>query len=239
MRLNDIFAATVVALALASTAQAQNLVTNGDFEAGLSGFTSGYAYAPSQNTAEGQYAVLSNPYPWNDNFVSASNHTAGGSSMFVGNGSGGAGDLVWQSGPIAISALTDYFFEAFVMNVCCLPRYGGPNSAPVLGFSITLDGGAPILLNTLTIPLNPAGVWYGLSTSFNSGTATSAVLSLINANTASGGNDFAVDDIFLGTQSTVAGVPEPGAWALMLLGFGALGAALRRRRAQQPAMGLG
>jgi hypothetical protein len=32
------------------------------------------------------------------------------------------------------------------------------------------------------------------------------------------------------TQSS-GGVPEPGAWALMLLGFGAVGAALRQRRA--------
>lgn len=30
--------------------------------------------------------------------------------------------------------------------------------------------------------------------------------------------------------SITAGVPEPGAWALMILGFGATGAALRRRR---------
>ena len=30
---------------------------------------------------------------------------------------------------------------------------------------------------------------------------------------------------------TTAGVPEPAAWALMLLGFGTAGTALRRRRA--------
>lgn len=230
MRLTETLAATTLALALASTAQAQNLVTNGDFEAGNTGFSSGYDHAPAGNTAEGQYTVRSNPYPWNDNFVSASDHTPTGTLMFVGNGSGDLGDLVWQSGPIAISALTDYFFEAYVMNVCCQPGYTQPNSAPVLDFSIALDGGAPTLLKTLTIPLDPAGVWHGLSTSFNSGSATSAVLSLINANTSRGGNDFAVDDIFLGTESTVIAVPEPATWAMMLLGFGAIGAALRTRR---------
>ncbi len=31
------------------------------------------------------------------------------------------------------------------------------------------------------------------------------------------------------TVATDGGVPEPGAWALMLLGFGGMGAMLRRR----------
>jgi hypothetical protein len=33
-------------------------------------------------------------------------------------------------------------------------------------------------------------------------------------------------------QATVAAVPEPGTWALMLVGFGAVGASLRRRRSK-------
>lgn len=33
-------------------------------------------------------------------------------------------------------------------------------------------------------------------------------------------------------QSVAAAVPEPGTWALMLLGFGGIGASLRRRRSQ-------
>ena len=76
------------------------------------------------------------------------------------------------------------------------------------------------------------GAWNGLSTSFNSGGATTATLSLINANTIAAGNDFAVDDIFLGTQSTVFGVLEPSTWAMLILGFGGIGATSRRRRSQ-------
>jgi hypothetical protein len=41
-----------------------------------------------------------------------------------------------------------------------------------------------------------------------------------------------VDDL---SGSAVA-VPEPGAWLLMIMGFGAVGAVLRRRRTEQPLM---
>jgi hypothetical protein len=230
MRKVSLAAVAAAVLALGSSAQAANLVVNGDFSAGNSGFTSGYTYSPGSNTAEGQYTVRSDPYPWNPNFVSVGDHTTGTGFMFVGNGSPTMGQLVWQSGTIAINPATNYFFEAFVMNVCCNANYGGANSPPILDFSISLNGGAPILLNTLTIPLSPPGIWHGLSTSFNSAGATTAVLSLINGNTAAGGNDFAVDDIFLGTETTVGGIPEPGTWAMLLAGFAGIGSALRSRR---------
>jgi hypothetical protein len=42
--------------------------------------------------------------------------------------------------------------------------------------------------------------------------------------TAAGGNDFALDDI------TLSVAPEPATWAMMIVGFGFAGAALRRRR---------
>jgi len=40
-----------------------------------------------------------------------------------------------------------------------------------------------------------------------------------------------MDDVSLVARDATAAVPEPASWALMLLGFGGLGAALRRRRA--------
>jgi hypothetical protein len=45
----------------------------------------------------------------------------------------------------------------------------------------------------------------------------------------SGFDDIGVDDARF--ASTTPGVPEPAAWALMLLGFGGIGAAIRNRRA--------
>jgi hypothetical protein len=60
-------------------------------------------------------------------------------------------------------------------------------------------------------------------------------LSLVNRNTAAGGNDFAIDDIYFGTQSTLPPIPEPGTWALMAAGLGAVGLVARRRRTEPTA----
>jgi len=206
---------------------AQNLVTNGNFEGGNTGFTSSYSFAPAGNSTEGQYTVRSNPFPWNGLFISAADHTSGSGLMYVGNGSPTNGSVVWASGPIAVAQNTNYFFEAFVMNVCCSSPFPG-NSPSILEFSVA--GLTTESLGTATTNLALAGTWEGLSKSWNSGLNTSVSLSLINRNTAAAGNDFAIDDVFLGTTSTVTPVPEPETYALMLAGLGAVGMIARRRR---------
>ena len=224
----------VAALAFAwgAAANAQNLVVNGDFEAGNSGFSSDYAFAPASNTTEGQYTVRSNPFPWNGLFISAADHTTGSGLMYVGNGSPVDGSVVWRSGSIGVTANTDYFFEAFVMNVCCSGPFAG-NSPSILEFLV--EGTATESLGIATTDITLAGTWEGLSKSWNSGANTSVVLSLINRNTAAAGNDFAIDDVFLGTTSTVTPIPEPETYALMLLGLGAVGAVARRRKSARSA----
>ena len=220
--------AFVIASGCASFASAApNLVANGDFEGGNTGFTSGYAFSPAGNSTEGQYTVRSNPFPWNGLFISAADHTSGSGLMYVGNGSPTNGSVVWASGPIAVTQNTNYFFEAFVMNVCCSAPFPG-NSPSILEFSVA--GLTTESLGIATTNLALAGTWEGLSKSWNSGLNTSVSLSLINRNTAVAGNDFAIDDVFLGTTSTVTPVPEPETYALMLAGLGIVGAIARRRR---------
>ena len=54
---------------------------------------------------------------------------------------------------------------------------------------------------------------------------------------ASGDSDTAIFDVTASFTPLGAGaVPEPGVWAFMVLGFGALGGALRRRRAARLAL---
>jgi hypothetical protein len=230
MRANLLVVAIAV-FATSASAAPINLVPNGNFEAGNLQFTSDYAFSPLANTTEGQYTVRSNPFPWNSAFVSIGDHTTGAELMMVANGSPVSGDVVWRSQSIAVDAATNYFFEAFVNNVCCQGFSFGPGSESILEFSLSLDGGASISLGTITTDLDLAGTWEGLSTQFLSGSAGQVVLSLINRNTNRGGNDFAIDDVFFGTESIVSPVPEP--FTLALVGIGLAGLALRRRRGMQ------
>lgn len=217
--------ASVLALAVASQAQAANLIVNGDFEAGNTGFSSDYTYSPGSNFAAA-YTVGSDPRSWNNLFSTMGDHTTGTGLMMIINGSGDVGDVVWSSGAIGVDAGTNYFFEAFVASV-------HPASPPSLSYTVSLDGGAETTLATLPSTL-PTGVWQGFSTNFNTGGATSVELFLRNAQSASFGNDFALDDVTLATTSVVnpgtpGAVPEPATWALMIAGFGAVGGVMRFR----------
>ncbi len=211
-----------------------NLVPNGDFELGNTGFASDYAFAPAVNSTEGEYTVRANPFPWNGAFVSIGDHTSGIGLMYVGNGSPVGGAVVWESSAIAVAGPTQYFFEAFVNNVCCQGGNPyGPGSESILEFALSFDGGPAQSLGTITTDLNLAGTWEGLSTNWTSGTAGSVVLRLVNQNTVQGGNDFAIDDVFFGTESIVNPAPEPAATGLLSLGL-FVAAVARRRKSRQP-----
>jgi hypothetical protein len=203
---------------------AANLVVNGDFELGNSAFTSDYSYSPSANTLEAQYTVRTDPFPWNDNFISHGDHTSGIGNMFVGNGDPTSGSVVWRtSTPIAVVPNTEYFFESRAMNVCCYVGYPGPNSPAVLEFSVV--GNQVESLGVIPTSL-PAGTWQFLGTTWNSGANTSVNLQIINQNTAIGGNDFALDDIHFATTTSL---PEPTSSLLACMGLTAFVSLLRRR----------
>lgn len=219
----------IAAALLASTAAvaAPNLVPNGDFEAGNSGFTTEYTLNTVTGVPEGVYDVRTSPFPYHPSWLDFGDHTTGSGLFMIANGEEMLNSIVWQSAaPIAITTNTNYFFEAFLSNVCCNPTFSGPNSDPILNFFVSLDGGAEQLLGTRTIPAGQAGIWFGLSTSFDSGAATSAVLTLRNANNAASGNDFGLDDVTLSEQSVVTPAPA----AIALFGFGLVGLSLARRR---------
>jgi hypothetical protein len=172
-----------------------NLIANGDFEQGNTSFASDYAYASPTNSAEGQYTVGLTGQAFNGALVTAGDHTTGSGLMFIGNGKA-TPDRVWfLSTPIAVTPNTKYFFEAWVMNLCCshLTQPSGPSE---LSFYAN-----DALLGTRTS--TKLGIWDGLSTVWDSGSATTVTLKLVNANTVAYGNDFAVDDVFLGTESSI------------------------------------
>ncbi|HYZ47459.1 MAG TPA: PEPxxWA-CTERM sorting domain-containing protein [Sphingomonas sp.] len=220
---------TIAAIALGLTGPAfgANLVTNGSFEAGNTGFTSSYGYvapAPNSMYPEGVYTVSNDASVVHDQWVAA--HGVGGSGNFlIVNGKTEAGNFdVWRSGSINVTAATDYFFEAFATNLCCNANRTGP--ASLLTFKIVGDVTGSQVLGTFSTANAAVGTWQPLSNLWNSGANTSVQLFLVNASTDYFGNDFGVDQINFDTQSAI---PEPATWALMIGGFGLAGAALRRK----------
>jgi hypothetical protein len=85
------------------------------------------------------------------------------------------------------------------------------------------------LLTSLSLPStpDPYTVFVPIGVNF-SGTAKSVVFG-------GSANYIAFDNVTLGS-STAGGVPEPATWAMMLMGFGGLGAALRSTRRKQAAL---
>ncbi len=224
---------TTAIMACSVPGAAANLVTNGDFEAGNTGFTSGYTYvapAPGAMFPETLYTVdtdagASHPY-----WVSFGDHTSGSGNYLIVNGATTTGVTVWESGPIAVSSATNYFFETFAAEICCNVTYTGPNFPANLSFEIVDDLANVYTLGSFSTSGQTPGVWVGLSNLWNSGSASSVTLRILNSSIEFSGNDFAIDDINFSTSSKVIpGVPEPASWALMIVGLGLVGAAARRR----------
>lgn len=225
--MGKLFLVAASALALASFAAGSasagaNLVTNGDFSAGNTGFDTGYTLTTMtpylfENGVHGIYAIeaagsIAGSSAYGD-WTNISTDPAGGNgNVYVADGATTANTTVWAQ-TVAVKANTNYtftYYAAEVSNPCC------SNAT----FAPTIDGASGAVLNT-------TGSWQQGSFTWNSGSNTSAVLSLTDTNAQGDFNDFALTDIAL----TAAGVPEPATWATMLLGFGLAGAALRRRRA--------
>ena len=168
-----------------------DLVANGDFSLGNSLFSSNYI-VPTVNGAfgllsnPGTYAITTSPSLVHNNFLNFGDHTTGTGNMMVCNGASTANDIVWTE-TITVVPNTNYNFSAWVAST----ENTSAASAAQLQFSIN---------NTLIGPVYPApltgGIWSNFFVNWNSGLNNTAVITILDQNIASGGNDFAIDDIF-------------------------------------------
>jgi gliding motility-associated-like protein len=163
-----------------------NIVVNGNFENGNTGFTSQYIYNPGSGFNSGVYNTGSSIIAWHPGMANCQDHTSGTGKMLMVNGADQLNVNVWTQ-TIPIQHNTNYVFSTWIQNITFL------NPAQ-LQFSIN---GSPI--GTIFTANSQSCIWEQFYTTWNSGTATSAQIAILNMNSAFSGNDFALDDIFFGS----------------------------------------
>lgn len=218
MKLTTVARARIAALTLmilllgVQTASAVNLIVNGDFENGNTGFSSQYTYDPSPPIGGSDYyAIGNNPYPWNgwNMWASFGDHTSGTGLMLIADGHRTPNMFVWQQ-TVNVASFTPYAFSFWGAS-----SYS--TSPAVLRVYIN-----NVQLGELALPFQ-TGQWVQFSTVWDSGSATQATIKLVDANTAGAGNDFVLDDI------SMQAVPEPATLWLFASGIVPVWLRLRKR----------
>ena len=187
---------------------ANELVVNGDFEAGNVGFISPplgpnqYQYRAdvagnTELVPEGLYGIGPNAQNYHNNFW-GHDHTTGSGNFMIVNGfpNGNPQPIVWQE-TVNVLPNTTYYFSAWGMSL--------NNAGPFATLQFNVNG-----VQVGTNPTLPAGVnnnsnngWTRFYGTWTSGPATTtAVISITDLQNAPGGNDFGLDDISFGTLST-------------------------------------
>lgn len=166
---------------LNSLTTGKNLIINGDFSSGNTGFTSQYNHA-TPNITEGQYFIGTAPNSWNPNFQNACTGRGGSGNIMMVNGNPVANAEVWKQ-TITVTPNTNYAFSTWIQSLF------NDNPAQLM-FSIN----GVTIGNTITATV-PVCNWTQFFTTWNSGNNTSAIISIVNKNTLVWGNDFALDDI--------------------------------------------
>ena len=244
----------MTALVLASSASA-NLIVNGSFEDGNTGFTSDYTFKPTFRPPDldaGQYQIVTN----NTQAHAAWGVLAAqsGTNFFIANGSSDTNASPWiqtisiNPGDIIVTTDTNvpvyYRFQAYIANVF-------PEAPPKLAFEMSLNNsGVWQTLTTSSIEVTNVNNWMLTYRDGYFGFAPSTIsFRLRNTETAGGGNDFAIDSLYFGLTTNAPGfdpvttpidsigaitggvVPEPGTWAAAaLLALTAGYAGWRRRK---------
>ena len=161
------------------------LVTNGNFSSGNTGFTSSYGYvSPPGNgnklNPEGLYAIDANANSYHGNFFGTGR---GGSGNFmIINGATVAGVNVWRQ-TVSVTPNTTYYFSTWITAL---------NNLVSANLAFSVNG---VLMGPVISSPSSPNSWVQFYAVWNSGSATSAVISIVNQNTIANGNDFGLDDI--------------------------------------------
>ncbi|MBT9393824.1 T9SS type A sorting domain-containing protein [Hymenobacter sp. NST-14] len=167
--------------------RAQNLLTNPDFESGNTGFTSQYTYVatPAGNSTAGRYALVTDSKTFNTAFGSFGDHTTGSGQYLIADGATSATTILWEQTVTGLTPNQNYQFSFWLLNAI------NTNRAQIQVSANGTDVGT-----SFTNP-NDGGNWQLNTVTVNPGSGTQLILRLRNLRTATGGNDFGIDDVAL------------------------------------------
>ena len=191
MRITTTVGACLVA---ALCAHGQNIIINGDFEAGNTNFSNDYTYSPGDMFPQGTYCVVSNPQSVHGFWASFGDHTTGTGLMLVANGDSNPTNVAWRQA-ITVATNTAYLFSAWAAS-------SYPESPARFFFFVNgQQQGSPVALPSTT------GLWQNYSVIWSSGNSSAALLEIRMLTTAFSGNDFVLDD--LSFRSVTSAAPPP------------------------------
>ena len=161
-----------------------NLILNSDFSQGNTAFSSGYTYCSSSDCSGNFYSVNSNSAISNSGFTSKDHTTGAGNFMSV-NEETPANAIIWSQ-TVSVMQGNQYLFSSWVSSL-----HKDIDPAQLQFF---ING--KLLGSDYTAPAEP-NEWKNFSALWNSEKQTTAVVSIVNKDPKSKGNDFGLDDISL------------------------------------------
>ncbi|MFY8004736.1 MAG: hypothetical protein ACOVNR_07825, partial [Chitinophagaceae bacterium] len=183
--------------------QAQNLIPNGNFEAGNVGFKSNYQFVAAGGIGSGQYAIRSNPNTANPTFFGACpDKTSGTGLMMVVDG--GSNSQVWQAGVngggVQVPKTGTYTFSFWVANV----NNNNPNANRAqLRLQWNNVSNIQFIQGGDLFAPNTTCTWKRIAFTFTANANAWVQIEMFNDNGSAAENDFALDDFEL------YGPPDP------------------------------
>lgn len=169
-----------------SSLSVNNLVTNGSFQSGNTGFTTDYTYYPIADVfgPQASYGIINNANTWFNPFNPCTDHTTGSGLMMVIDGSAfnGGNDAIWCQN-IPVQAGVNYRFAYWIQSVT--------NSGILANIQVRINGS---VVDTELAPFGACN-WQEREVFWTSPSTGNVNFCLYDLELAGNGNDFALDDI--------------------------------------------
>jgi len=164
-----------------------NLVDNGDFSSGNTGFSTDYVWGIGGPwgilSEEGTYVIDVNAALTHVNFDACVDHTTGEGLYMIINGDTAQGENVWCQS-VVVEPNMNYLFSGWFTSV-------HPSNPAILSYFIN-----GVVIETVYLDGNTC-LWENFIKQWYSAENSIAEICIINQNTEMGGNDFGIDDIHL------------------------------------------